>query len=67
MRKPLVAVLRAGAVAALAMAFVTSIGQAQTGVHPVTGRRYARRAKREMIVRAQLTSFVDRAAATADG
>src|SRR5688500_15749626 len=41
MRHPLFAVLRAGAVAALATASVTSIGRAQTGVHPVTGRQYA--------------------------
>ena len=41
MRHPLFAVLRVGAVAALATASVTSIGHAQTGVHPVTGRQYA--------------------------
>ena len=34
-------VLRAGTVAALAAAWLTSIGLAQTGVHPVTGRQYA--------------------------
>ena len=41
MRNHLSASLRAGAVAALAAACVTSIGLAQTGVHPATGRQYA--------------------------
>jgi precorrin-6B methylase 2 len=41
MRNRLSTSLRAGAVAALAVAGVTAIGLAQTGVHPVTGRQYA--------------------------
>jgi ubiquinone/menaquinone biosynthesis C-methylase UbiE len=41
MRNRRSASLRAGVVAVLAAACVTSIGLAQTGVHPVTGRQYA--------------------------